>query len=355
MKLVSLVKITERVSRKLERDVLRALPNLLPPLKLLRASLAEPGTVAADVTADIATPSGRRRRLAVVVHAAATPGRIPAVLHRLARVKGYPVLASTFLSPGARQRCQEAGIGYLDLAGNCYLQFDDFHLEKHVETNPFPLRGRPASLFTPISSRILRRLLEPPAQTWKVSALAQQCQVSLGQASKVCRRLIEEEYAALVQRQLKLTQPGKLLEAWSAAYTMAHHTAMAYYSFERDPERVMARVASLAKEHRWRYAFTSFAAASLVAPFVRGVGVVPWYIEDETAAELWVQALDLRPVEHGANVLLRCPYDVGVFAHLQTVQGMTLVGNIQLYLDLYSDPARGREQAEFLRKERIGF
>ena len=32
---------------------------------------------------------------------------------------------------------------------------------------------------------------------------------------------------------------------------------------------------------------------------------------------------------------------------------LTLVGDVQLYLDLYADAGRGREQAEFLRQQRL--
>jgi hypothetical protein len=100
---------------------------------------------------------------------------------------------------------------------------------------------------------------------------------------------------------------------------------------------------------------TSSAAASLVAPFVQGVGTVQWYRAEEISVEDWVKALDLRPVDVGPNVILLKPYDRGVFYRTQTIDDIALVGNIQLYLDLYNDPARGREQAEFLRKEKLGF
>jgi len=35
--------------------------------------------------------------------------------------------------------------------------------------------------------------------------------------------------------------------------------------------------------------------------------------------------------------------------------GAVVVGDVQLYLDLYQYPARGREQAEFLRERRLKF
>lgn len=358
MKNTNKVKIHNRIAGHLRADLLRALPALLPSLKITRAAPSPRQT--GELVVEVQTPSGRKRRLYVETRAASAPGRIPAALRQLkaprgARATGYPVLAASFLSPRARELCREAGVGYLDLAGNCYLQFEDFYLQKIVDSNPFPTRGRPASLFTPVSSRILRALLEEPARGWRVSELASVAQVSLGQASNVCRRLIDEAYALTRDRRLHVTAPGRLLEAWREAYAIPPQALLAYYSFERSPERLVPQVAQMAARHRWRYALTSFTAASMVAPFVHGVGTTQWYIADEVSLDGWVEALDLRPVDSGPNVVLRVPYDAGVFYRAHAVDGVAVVGHVQLYLDVWQEPGRGREQAEFLRQERLGY
>lgn len=346
---------------ELEADLAKALPGLLPSLKVLQTQRqVKLGPVVADLVVQVQTPQGRRRRLFIDVKATPVPTRVREALRALkqslrGKPNGYPVLASSFLSKRVREICREEQAGFVDLAGNCWLQFENLYVEKIVDKNPFPRRGRPPSLFTAVSSRILRALLEEPQRTWQVGELAKATQVSLGQASNVCRRLVEEAYAEKSERRLRLSQPGKLLEAWREQYQMSRNTQTASYSFERDPQRLMAAVAEAAKAQGWRYAITSFAAASLVAPFVRGIGAVAWYIADATALEAWTRALDLRPAEAGPNAVLLVPYDAGVFYRTQTLDGVTLVGNVQLYLDLYSDPARGREQAEFLRKEKLKF
>ena len=359
MKQANKVKIQPRFPKPLDGELLKALPELLPSLRVTRA-VRGPGLggAAPDLLVEVRTPSGRKRMLRVEVRAANAPSRIPHGLRQLKTGRdpasgAYPVLASTFLSPRARELCRQEGIGYLDLAGNCYLQFDDFHLQKIVETNPFRRPGRPASLFGPVSSRLLRAMLEEPQRAWQVVELAATARVSLGLASKVCRRLLDEAYAAKADGRLRLAQPGALLDAWQAAYDATQNGAEAYYSFEAADGGLLSRVAAVARERRWRYAVTSFAAAALVAPFVHGIGTVQWYSDEES--ERWIEALDLRPAEAGPNAILLRPYDDGVFYRSQTVQGVTTVGSIQLYLDLAGEPARGREQAAFLRKARIGF
>ena len=345
----------------LETELLRSLPRLLPSLRVTRTSRGRgTGSSPAGLLVDVTTPMGKRRRLVVGVRVAEPPSRVRDTLRRLKgavtrQPSGYPVLASSFFSPRVREICREEGVGYLDLAGNCFLRLDHFYLEKIVEKNPFPIPGRPPSLFSPVSSRILRALLEEPQRPWTVTELSQATGTSLGQTSNVTRRLLDEAYLTKAQRRLRLAQPAALLDAWREHSSSAATAYHAYYSFERTPDPLMARVAAVAQAKSWRYALTSFAAASLVAPFVHGVGVVQWYVPDGAAVEEWVQALDLRPAESGPNVILRVPYDSGVFYRTQIVQGLSLVGNIQLYLDLSHESARAREQAEFLRKATLTF
>ena len=349
-----------KISNSLKSELLRSLPSLMPAVRVGRTatgvSVRQRG---ADVVLDVRTPTGRHRHLYLTVQEQPVPSRVRESLRRLRAVLGarrsdYPMLASSFVSPRVRQICREEGVGYVDLAGNCWLVFDDLYVEKSVERNPFPKRGRPASLFGPVSSRLVRALLEEPGRTWKLIELVQATGMSLGQASNVTRRLLEEGYATHAARRLRLEQPAQLLEAWQADYSLAQHRRMAYYSFEQDPARLMARLAEVASAQGLRYAVTSFAGAWLVAPFVHGVSTVQWYIEEADTAR-WVVALDLRPVEGGPNALMLIPRDAGVFYRARAVNEVTVVGNIQLYLDLVNDPARGREQAEFLRKEHIGF
>lgn len=345
----------------LEAKLLKALPELIPSLEVTKTRI-EPKTDnrRADLAVEVATPRGRKRWLWIEVKATLIPAMVRESLRNLKagfpkERAGYPVLASSFVTPRVREICREEGVGYLDLAGNCYLNLDDLFVEKVVEKNPFPKPGRPSSLFSPASSRILRALLEEPDRKWGLRELSATTQVSLGQTFKVCRRLLAEQYANKREKRLELIEPSKLLDAWREQYTLKKNAQTAYYSFERTPELLLPRIAALAKENSWRYAITSFAAASIIAPFTRGVGVTTWYVENALAIDAWVKALDLRPTESGANVILLTPYDPGVFYRTREANNVRLVGNIQLYLDLYGDPARGKEQAEFLRKEKIGF
>ncbi|MEK7476841.1 MAG: type IV toxin-antitoxin system AbiEi family antitoxin [Candidatus Coatesbacteria bacterium] len=354
--------ISPRISpQALEAAIANKLPNLAPGLKISKVQReVRIGDVGVDIIADVITSLRQPRRLVIEVKASLPPGRVRESLRQLRACAqsipgAYPMLASAYISPQVQEICRQENTGYLDLAGNCFIQFDGIYIERLVESNPFPVRGRPRSLFTPVSSRLIRALLEAPKRAWKLTELAGEVGVSVGLASKVCSRLIEDGFLGRDGRLLRLAQPALLLDAWRDAYDPSRTGRFTYFSFERDPDRSMTALAAIGADRKWQYAITSFAAASLVAPFVRGVGSVEVYVPDAGAVDEWVKAMDLRPVESGGNIVLLLPYDMGVFYGAQNVEGKSLVGNIQLYLDLSANPGRGREQADFLRKEKLRF
>jgi hypothetical protein len=94
------------------------------------------------------------------------------------------------------------------------------------------------------------------------------------------------------------------------------------------------------------------AGASFVAPFVR-FSDVSFYLK--SGGEQLVKELDLRPVTSGANVVILDPYDEGVFSGTRVIRGVRVVSDVQLFVDLYNNPARGQEQAEAVFDKVIRF
>ena len=87
-----------------------------------------------------------------------------------------------------------------------------------------------------------------------------------------------------------------------------------------------------------------------MAPFVRFMRFFS-YIDGDI--EDIAKALQLKKVETGANVTLLQPYDEGVFYRLQDINGINIVSDIQLYLDLKSYKGRGEEAAKAIFEQRI--
>ena len=264
------------------------------------------------------------------------------------------VIAAPYFSPRGIDICRHHKVGCVDLAGNCYLEFDGVYIERIVEEKPKPVRRMTKSIFAPISSRIVRVMLEEHDRVWKLTELAEATGASLGQTYNVSEKLVTEGFAQKNARAgVALMDPAGLLNAWREEYdVLTLNKVYSFHSSERDSARLMAEVKQAAQRLGAKYAFTLHAGASLVAPYVR-FNDVHFYIG--SAPQIWVDELGLHTVEFGGNVHLLQPYDEGVFYRLRSPQGMAIVGNIQLYLDLYRYPARGQEQAEFLREKEIGF
>lgn len=347
-------------AREIKQRILREIPSLLPNLIVGKIEVNKrfSGKIF-DLAFRIKTQNRRERFLVCEIKQFLQPrmareasARFKEKITNLDRV--YPVLITTFLGERTREIFKKEGIGYLDLAGNCFLKFNNIYIEKIVNKNPFVEEKRPKTVFKPISSRILRTLLEEPKRSWRILGLSKVAKVSLGQTSSVCRWLIDEEYLKRDKDGFySLTEPGKLLDEWQQNYTYRQNEMLAYYSFEQNLTKLIKRVKQIAKNKDLNYGLTLLCGASLVAPFIRGVSTLQMYISDTEDIPKWVQLLDLRPVETGSNISICIPYDEGVFYKTQKVDGIKIVGNIQLYLDLYNYPTRGREQAEFLRREKI--
>ena len=344
-------------SAQIEEAALVRLKQLAPGLEVLDAKTqVDRGALQADLVVDVRFGTERKTLLISLKSSGE-----PAFLHkaasqlRLASAQwpnSYPVVVAPYVSPRGRDILRQSHVGFLDLAGNCLLQFDGVYIERAEATKPPGVRRRQRSLFAPVSSRIHRVLLENVERRWKLRDLMQEADMSIGLVHRVVQRLLDETFLERQDRLLVLRDPPGLLAAWREAYEYSQNSIRVYHAVARTPKQLMQRIAEAARQMPGRYAFTLHAGASLVAPFVRFTDV---HVYTGDPAGAWVEALDLRQVEFGGNLSLLEPYDAGVFYRTREVDGAVVVGDIQLYLDLYHYPARGREQADFLRQRRLKF
>jgi len=209
------------------------------------------------------------------------------------------------------------------------------------------------NIFSPKASRILRVLLVSLKKEWSILNLAKEAGTAYGHTYRLVKTLLKLGLCRKTEtNRVKVSNPGELLSRWAAYYDFNQlNEAWAYYSMERDLDSLLRKLPSNGGEDL-KYALTLHVGASLIAPYVRPVSL---HIYTENEGESLVKRLGLQPTELGGNVFLVKPYDEGVFHGVQEVRGVHVVSNVQLYVDLYNYPARGREAAEHLRREEIGF
>ncbi|HZS34588.1 MAG TPA: type IV toxin-antitoxin system AbiEi family antitoxin [Methylomirabilota bacterium] len=264
----------------------------------------------------------------------------------------YPVVAAPYVSPQSALLVRQNGAGYIDLSGNCYLAFDNVLIEKEGRPNARPLRRPLKALFAPRASRVIRALLVERERAWRLEELGRAVEVSLGHAHNVVKRLEDLDW---VERgrdgRYRLARPGDLLDAWRDEYTYRVNASSAFVA-PVDRRRVMEALSRHATELGMSYAFTLHAGASLIGPHVR-VSTVHCYVAGEIDA--LARALGLQAVEGEGSVYLMTPYDRGVFYAPVVKAGFRVVSLPQLYVDLYRHERRGREQAEKLRRDAMGF
>ncbi len=263
---------------------------------------------------------------------------------------GYFIFAAPYISDSSRELCKEAGIGYLDLTGNCYISFDKIYIERfgfRKEAETRELR----SIFHDKTSRIVRRLLTYPKHAWHVQELAKNADVSTGLVSQVKSNLLDSELAERRKDMFVLTRPKDLLKRWAEAYRFSKNEQVEFYS-SKSLENVDKLLAEHCQLSGIEYAFTLFAGARAIgAQYVRVANRSHAYVLADI--QLLGEQLGLKQVKSGGNVVLIKPFDKDIIFGKRLVGDAYVVSDIQLYLDFSAQKGRAQETAEFLFDSRI--
>jgi hypothetical protein len=295
---------------------------------------------------------GKVRRLLVEVERSAEPRTIKMVAGHFdlvrRRAEGFPVLVAPFISARGRELCKELGLCFVDRAGNAYLNMPGLLVERWGRENPEKERRGLRSLFSTKATWVMRRLFTDRDRPWTMEELSRESGVSIGHVKKTLDRLSAEGFVEKSWGAIRLADAGGLLDSWRDAHGIGADGWTGYHSPLRHQEEMVRRLRTIGGEG---WALTLGSGVSLVAPLVRSTDVHA-YLEAPTDA--LVDALDLTAVEFGGNVHLMEPRDEGVMFNVRTIGDIPVVSDLQLYLDLYNWPTRGREQAEHLRETVMG-
>jgi len=144
----------------------------------------------------------------------------------------YGVFIAPYISPSAADICRQEGIGYVDLAGNCFLSFDEVYIEREGRPNPFSEKSYLRSLYFPKAERVLRVLLAHAGRRWTITNLAAEADVSIGHVHKVKELLTGREWLDVTADGVALAKPELLLAEWSQNYRFARNGKHNYYSMK---------------------------------------------------------------------------------------------------------------------------
>ncbi len=354
-----IIKISRLPEREVVSKVAGILPLLVPNLTVESEEInPQPFNEAKPDIAAVLRYNDFRKRVFIEVKSIGEPKMVEQAVTQLKRFSrsspsSYLMFAAPYLSRRARELCREEGIGYLDLEGNVFVESGPILIDRTGNLERTLNNRNMRGIFAPKATRVIRELISRQPARARVTDLAKKCDMSPAGVYFVIRSLEEKGYVNRdVDKSIILREPRQLLIDWASNWSLEKNTINRFFSFETDSNTLGEKIAKAAKKLDVKYALTGLAGASKVAPYVRYDDV--WlYVKGDV--EGLVKELDLRPVTSGANVVILRPYDDGVFSGARALGNVQVVSDVQLFVDLYSYPARGREQAEMLMEKAIKF
>lgn len=272
-----------------------------------------------------------------------------------------PVLASPYLSPSKQDVLRDARAPFIDFAGNAWLVAPGVHVDRRGFSNPDKEVREQRDLFSDKASLVLRTLLgaRSPIGVRQIADIVgsdgERIKLSPGFVSKLIKELERRGYAAKRDDGIVLRHASELLGDWLVSYRRRRPPlSRSYFLARPSAESLMPELASSFRNQSVDYVFTGHAGASVVDRYAE-FDVVDAYVKEIESAEAALHEMGARRVERGGNVSLSLPYyRESAFYGAQVHDGQIRVASdIQLYLDLYDYPVRGREQAEHLYDRRI--
>jgi len=272
---------------------------------------------------------------------------------QLGRSSDLWILAAPFLSPSRQSLLRERGVPFFDLAGNAWITDASTLIDRRGFPNPFLEQRRSRNPFSDKASLVLRSLISSgPGRG--VRGIAEEVDLSPGYVSKVVQELERRGYVARQEDGLALRHGQELLQDWVSAYRKRSVETRSYFVSATSAKAVMDAMERSLQHARDGYALTLQAGASLMVPYA-DFDTVDVYVRTLEAAGALARDLGAREVQRGANLRISLPYyRVSAFFDRQEAAGLWAVSDLQLYLDLYDYPLRGREQAEQLFERRLG-
>ncbi len=254
------------------------------------------------------------------------------------------LVVAPFVGSSARERLAAAGFSYADATGN--LRFTSQRPAVFIEAvgasrNPWreamPLR----TLKGGKAGRAVRALLDfrPPFGTRQLAAAAGSSPAVI---SRVADLLVRED---IVRREssrgpIAGVDWERLLRRWAEDYAFSRANRVTPCIAPRGLAHFWNSLRAAELPHAVTGSFASRRYAPVAEPRLAAV-----YVDDPAEA---MEALDLRPAEARANVLLLRPFDPVVFDRTEVDGGVTYASVSQVAADLLTGPGRSPAEAEAL-------
>lgn len=212
------------------------------------------------------------------------------------------------------------------------------------------------TIFSDKATIVMRAMLSKRDQQWVARNFEKEFGVGRARAAAVLSILRKKGFIGGIRSgrlaYSVLQNKKSLLGEWLKFYSFELNKAHLYYSPHGDILPRLKNFFETKKIHNG-YALTLHTGANLITNYVN-TPTVYCYLRSEKFYEASLdlrQALDLKELKRGGNFYLIKPYyKNGAFFNIQMIKGYNVVSDLQLYLDLYNFPQRGRDHAQYLLK-----
>lgn len=260
-----------------------------------------------------------------------------------------PLIVTPELSKRIVFACKELGISAIDLNGRTWLRAPGLLVDRRpLPGRSFSYELEPRNIFVGKSARIVRCLLTDRDHTWTQAEIVPRTKASSGLVSRIVQHLISQGFAEKISaREFRLRDWAGLLDEWvqSDRFTKRTRTTL-YAGFINDPGELARLLQAWSEKESVPIAFTQWVAAWARHPFTEPTVCSAYASRPPDAATL--EKLQLRPVTEGGKLWLHVPDDEGILAETQTRNGLKLVTDAQIYLDLQRTGLRGPDAATAL-------
>jgi len=203
---------------------------------------------------------------------------------------------------------------------------------------------------------IICAMLSQPVRKWVARDFEKEFGVGRARAAAVLSELRAKGFVGGIRSgrlaHSVLQNKEELIEEWLKLYNFERNESYLYYSAH---EGVLSRLKNYfaSKKQGLPYALTLHTGANLITHYVN-TPTVYCYLPAKNFKNASLdlrQGLDLKELKRGGNFCLIKPYyKTAAFFNTQKIKGYNVVSDLQLYLDLYYFPQRGRDHAEYLLK-----
>ena len=256
------------------------------------------------------------------------------------------LFAATAFTQSFLDSCPERHIHFYSLNGACRISLPGVitYIVKIRSSDKSQSRNSGGSPFVGKGAMLPRLFFEQPRRIWTQGDLANAAGMTKAYASIILHRMIDNDYVRQEDNGYQLVKPEKMLDDWLAVYRFNRYVRRQMFAASFETQRQgIDLVAKSLKGENVRFGFMGPSGTYLRAP----------YMETRTVMAYTERIPDnlpgLFPVESDGNVILYIPQNAGFLYGGNEVDGLPVVSDVQLNLDLKRMPGRNQDQADYLR------